>query len=141
MRRGLIITAIFLIVAWLLMLTCPIFTKTALTTVASALHASTPFFASSLSSNITVAFFVCSFAWMFVLSSVISGLIFGKQKRIFIQFLIGLVLTLTASQYLMGSKRLGLTCQIQTLCFPTRMPKFLAMRSSHFSFFLCPSFS
>jgi hypothetical protein len=66
-----------------------------------------PLLSSSLNSNIAVAAFVCSFAWMFVLSSVISGLIFGKQKRIFIQFLIGLLLTVTASAIFEGFKRLG----------------------------------
>jgi hypothetical protein len=75
------------------MLSYQIFTQTALKTVAG----SAPFLSSALNSNVSVAAFVCSFAWMFVLSSVISGLIFGQQKRIFIQFLIGLILTVTAS--------------------------------------------
>jgi hypothetical protein len=44
---------------------------------------------------------------MFVLSTVISNLIFGKQRRIFIQFLIGLVLTLTASALFDTAKWLG----------------------------------
>jgi hypothetical protein len=75
------------------MLSYQIFTQTALKTVAD----SVPFLSSTLNSNISSAAFVFSFAWMFVLSSVISGLIFGQQKRIFIQFLIGLILTVTAS--------------------------------------------
>jgi hypothetical protein len=44
---------------------------------------------------------------MFVLSSVVSGLIFGQQKRIFVQFLIGLILTVTASAIFEGFKVLG----------------------------------
>jgi hypothetical protein len=63
--------------------------------------------ASSLRSNLGLAVFICSFAWMFVLSSVISTLVFGKQRRIFIQFLIGLVLTLTASGLFDAAKLLG----------------------------------
>jgi hypothetical protein len=51
--------------------------------------------------------FICSFAWMFVLSSVISGLIFGQQKRIFIQFLIGLMLTVAASALFNAIKMSG----------------------------------
>ena len=93
MRKGFLLTAVLLIVAWFLMLSYQIFTQSALKTVA----VSVPFLSSTLSSNVSVAVFICSFAWMFVLSSVISGLIFGKQKRIFIQFLIGLILTMTAS--------------------------------------------
>lgn len=108
MVRGIVVTSVFLGVAWLLMLTYQIFTKTALTTMAFTLQGSTPFLSSSLNSNIAVAAFVCSFAWMFVLSSVISGLIFGKQKRIFIQFLIGLALTVTASAIFDGFKTIGL---------------------------------
>ena len=47
--------------------------------------------------RIDLAVFVCSFAWMFVLSSVISNLLFGKQRRVFIQFLISLALTVTST--------------------------------------------
>jgi hypothetical protein len=107
MRRSLLVTAILLIVAWLLMLSYQIFTKTALTTIASGLGGYSSASASALSSNINIAAFVCSFAWMFVLSSVISGLIFGQQKRIFIQFLIGLILTVTASAIFDGFKIMG----------------------------------
>jgi hypothetical protein len=107
MRRSFLVTAILLIAAWFLMLSYQIFTKTALTTVALSLHSSLPLVASSLTSNVSVGVFVCSFAWMFVLSSVISGLIFGKQRRIFIQFLIGLALTVTASAIFDGLKAAG----------------------------------
>jgi len=103
MRRGFLLTAILLIVAWLLMLSYQIFTQTALKTVAG----SAPFLYSALNSNVSVAAFVCSFAWMFVLSSVISGLIFGRQKRIFMQFLIGLILTVTASALFEAIKMAG----------------------------------
>src|SRR5208337_1361884 len=87
-------------------LTYQIFTKTAFTTVASGLKA-VPYLASTLNSNIGLAVFICSFAWMFVLSTVISNLIFGKQRRIFIQFLIGLALTLTASALFDAAKWFG----------------------------------
>jgi len=93
-----------LALAWLLMLTYQIFTKTALITIVSFMG-SVPSLASLLNSNITVGIFVCAFAWMFVLSSIISNLMFGKQKRIFIQFLVSLVLTLTASGILAAFER------------------------------------
>ena len=107
LAKGIVVTSIFLGAAWLLMLTYQIFTKTALTTVASSLR-SVPSLASLLNSNIGVGIFVCAFAWMFVLSSTISNMMFGKQKRIFIQFLVGIVLTLTASGILAALKAIGL---------------------------------
>lgn len=89
------------------MLTYQVFTKTALTSVASSLNGVVPYLASTLSSNIGLAVFICSFAWMFVLSTVISNLIFGNQRRVFVQFLIGLVLTLTASALFDAAKWFG----------------------------------
>ena len=97
LAKGVLVTAIFLAAAWVLMLSYQIFTKAALTTIASSMKGSVAFLGSSLGSNISLAVFVCSFAWMFVLSSVISNLLFGKQRRVFIQFLISLALTVTAA--------------------------------------------
>lgn len=107
LARGILVTSILLVAAWVLMLTYQIFTKTAFTTVASSLKGVAPYLASTLNSNIGLAVFICSFAWMFVLSTVISNLIFGKQRRIFIQFLIGLALTFTASALFDAAKWLG----------------------------------
>jgi len=107
LARGIVVTSVCLAIAWLLMLTYQIFTKTALTTMVSSMG-SVPSLASLLNSNITVGIFVCAFAWMFVLSSIISNLMFGKQRRIFIQFLVSLVLTLTASGIFAALKGVGL---------------------------------
>ena len=115
------------------MLTYQIFTKSALTTVVSTLQNSTPLLSSSLSSNLAVAVFVCSFAWMFVLSSVISSLIFGKQKRIFIQFLIGPVLTVTASVIFEGFKTLGFDLSNPNTLLSN--PYARIFNNSYFSFF------
>ncbi|MGO8807060.1 MAG: hypothetical protein ACLQO7_10755 [Candidatus Bathyarchaeia archaeon] len=106
MARRVLVTSMLLAVAWVLMLTYQIFTKTALTTFASGLKA-VPYLEMTFNSNIGLAVFICSFAWMFVLSTVISNLIFGKQRRIFIQFLIGLALTLTASALFDAAKWFG----------------------------------
>jgi hypothetical protein len=107
LARGILVTSILLAAAWVLMLTYQIFTKTALTTMASSLNGAVPYLASTLNQNISLAVFICSFAWMFVLSTVISNLIFGQQRRIFIQFLIGLALTLTASALFDAAKWFG----------------------------------
>ena len=107
LARGILVTSILLAAAWVLMLTYQVFTKTALTSVASSLNGVVPYLASTLSSNIGLAVFICSFAWMFVLSTVISNLIFGNQRRVFVQFLIGLMLTLTASALFDAAKWFG----------------------------------
>jgi hypothetical protein len=79
------------------MVSYQIFTQAALTTVAFSLNGSVPLLASWINSNANVPIFVCSFAWMFVLSSLISIVMFGKERRLTIQFIVSLALTLTGS--------------------------------------------
>ncbi len=91
---------IYLIIAWVLMVSYQIFTQSALTTVTTSLGGSIPILASWISSEANVTIFICSFAWMFVLSSLISIIMFGKERRLTIQFLVSLALTLTGSALL-----------------------------------------
>ena len=91
---------IYLILAWVLVVSYQVFTQSALTTVASSLGGLTPGLASFINSKAELATFICSFAWMFVLSSLISILMFGKERRLTIQFLVSLALTLTGSALL-----------------------------------------
>ncbi len=79
------------------MVSYQIFTQTALTTLASSFAPLSPTLASAINMNSSVVVFVCGFAWMFVLSAVVSTLMFGKEKRLTIQFLVSLALTLTGS--------------------------------------------
>ena len=87
----------YLFLAWLLMVSYQIFTKNALTTVAYSLKGAFPLLASWINSNANVPIFVCSFAWMFLLSSLISIIMFGRERRLTVQFLVSLALTLTGS--------------------------------------------
>jgi hypothetical protein len=91
---------IYLLIAWILMVSYQIFTRTALITLASSFEGSAPSVASLISSNAGTTSFVCSFAWMFVLSALISIIMFGKERRLTIQFLITLALTLISSALL-----------------------------------------
>ncbi len=91
---------IFLILAWVLIVSYQIFTKSALSTFTSSLSDSAPIVASWINSNANAAIFVCSFAWMFVLSALISIIMFGKERRLTIQFIVSLALTLTGSALL-----------------------------------------
>jgi hypothetical protein len=89
--------------------------------VASSLSGSAPLLASWINSNANVPIFVCSFAWMFVLSSIISIVMFGRERRLTIQFLVSLALTLT------GSALLGL---FHVVGFDLSNPSFLSHPSN-----------
>ncbi len=95
--RGIVVTSVYLAIAWVLMVSYQVFTQTALTTVVSSLNISFPFLGSLLNSRIDLVVFIYAFAWVFVLSAIIPILMFGKERRIFIQFLVCLALTLTGS--------------------------------------------
>src|ERR1035437_5287461 len=94
--RAIPLKAVYLVLAWILVVSYQIFTRSALTTLGSSI----PILASLIHSNADLAIFVCSFAWMFVLSSLISIVMFGKERRLTIQFLVSLGLTLTSSALL-----------------------------------------
>jgi hypothetical protein len=94
--RSIPLKIVYLFLAWLLMVSYQIFTQSALTTLAS----SVPLLASWINNNADLTGFVCSFAWMFVLSALISVIMFGKERRLTIQFLVSLALTLTGSALL-----------------------------------------
>jgi len=98
--RSIALKAVYLVLTWVLMVSYQIFTQSALTTVTSSLGVSIPVLASWINSKADLTIFICSFAWMFVLSSLISIFMFGKERRLTIQFLVSLALTLTGSALL-----------------------------------------
>jgi hypothetical protein len=89
------------------MVTYQIFTQTALATAAASLTTAAPLIASWLSSSSNLASFICSFAWMFVLSAIVSTLMFGRERRLSIQFLVSLGLTLVGSTLLGALSNVG----------------------------------
>ncbi|MCL4429307.1 MAG: hypothetical protein M1167_01010 [Chloroflexi bacterium] len=100
MARPIPLKVAYLVLAWVLMVSYQIFTQSALTTLASSLGGSVPALASLIDSNAALAVFICSFAWMFVLSALVSIIMFGKERRLTIQFMVSLALTLTGSALL-----------------------------------------
>jgi hypothetical protein len=76
-------------------------------TIADSLGAGNPFGA-LLSTRVDTAVFVCSFAWNFVLSAAISKLVFGRERRLSIQFFVSLGLTLLSSGLIEAFKVYGL---------------------------------
>ena len=98
--RSIALKAVYLVLAWVLMVSYQIFTQSALATVTSSLGGSLPVLSSWINSKADLTIFICSFAWMFVLSSLISIFMFGKERRLTIQFMVSLALTLTGSALL-----------------------------------------
>jgi hypothetical protein len=115
LARAIIVTAVYLIIAWVLMVSYQIFTQTALASVAVGLSGSMPLVASWLSSSSALAVFICGFAWMFVLSAMVSTLMFGRERRLSIQFLVSLVLTLAGSTLLGVLGEVGLDLSNPTM--------------------------
>lgn len=92
--RAALVTPAYLSVAWALMVSYQIFTQTAVKTVVDNLVVYAPFVGLWLNSRIDMVVFVYAFAWVFVLSSIIPTLILGKERSVFVQFLVCLGLTL-----------------------------------------------
>jgi hypothetical protein len=110
-KRQILLTATYLILAWVLMVSYQIFTQTAVKSVAAALSEPAPMIANWLNSSPEVTTFVCGFAWMFVLSAIAQSLMFGRERRLSIQFLVSLALTAAGSAVLvlLGGADLNLT--------------------------------
>ncbi len=100
LARPFALKAIYLISAWVLMVSYQVFTQTALTTLTFSLEDSIPALASLINSKADLTIFICSFAWMFVLSSLISVFMFGRERRLTVQFIVSLALTVTGSALL-----------------------------------------
>jgi hypothetical protein len=100
LARSIASKAVYLVLAWVLMVSYQIFTQTAITTVTFYFKGYTPTLASLINSKADLTIFICSFVWMFVLSSLISILMFGRERRLTIQFMVSLALTLTGSALL-----------------------------------------
>lgn len=89
-------TPMYISVAWTLMISYQLFTQTAVTTIVTVVNTLLPSVGFWLSSRIDIVIFVYSFAWVFVLSSAIPGLILGKKRGVLVQFFVCLTLTFLA---------------------------------------------
>jgi hypothetical protein len=102
MARSFTVTASLLAVAYILMVSYQVFAQNALGSVVEALKNINPVLTSILDSGSgsQIIVFVCSFAWMFVLSATVSKLMFGRERRLSVQFLVSFALTLTGAALL-----------------------------------------
>lgn len=93
--KAIIVTPLYVSVAWTLMISYQLFTQTAVTTVVTYLGAFLPSISNWLFSRLEMLVFIYAFAWVFVLSSVIPSHILGRERSVIIQFLVCLMLTLS----------------------------------------------
>ena len=95
MGKAVVATPVYLSFAWTLMITHQLFTETAVKTLMKEIVYHWPNIGSWLNNRVDLVVFIYAFSWVFVLSSVIPSLILGKERPVFVQFLVVLSLTLS----------------------------------------------
>jgi hypothetical protein len=90
--KATILTPLYISIAWTLMTSYQLFTETTITTITMSIGTYLPTIGAWMASRLDMIVFIHSFAWIFLLSSVIPSLLLGKQRGVLIQF--GLCLTL-----------------------------------------------
>jgi len=90
--KATILTPLYISIAWTLMTSYQLFTETTVTTVTIYIGTYLPTIGAWMASRLDMIVFIHSFAWIFLLSSVIPALLLGKERGVLIQF--GLCLTL-----------------------------------------------
>jgi hypothetical protein len=96
MGKNVLITPLYISVAWILLVTYQLFTQTAVSTVVSYIKMYWPEVGGWLSYRMDVMVFVHAFAWIFLLSSVIPSVLLGKHRSVLAQFAVCLTLTFVA---------------------------------------------
>ena len=96
MVKAAIITPLYISVAWALMTTYQFFTQTTVTSVTIFIGTHLPTIGAWMASRLDMIVFIHSFAWIFLLSSVIPSLILGKERGVLVQFSVCLTLTFLA---------------------------------------------
>lgn len=94
-KSAVIITPLYLGIAWTLMITYQLFTSMAVNVVLNFIKLVFPNLGYYLLSIFDLIVFIHSFAWIFLISSAIPSKIFGNKRSIFLQFLICLILSLS----------------------------------------------
>jgi len=91
--KAAIVTPLYISVAWVLMTSYQLFTETTVKSVTTYINMYLPTIGAWLASRLDMIVFIHSFAWIFLLASVIPSLILGKERGVIVQF--GVCLTLT----------------------------------------------
>jgi len=94
--KAVILTPLYISVAWILITSYQFFTQTTVTTITTCINTYLPTIGTWLASNLDIIIFIHSFAWIFLLSSAIPSIILGKNRGVLAQFSVCLTLTLIA---------------------------------------------
>lgn len=92
MGKATLLTPVYISVAWTLMTSYQLFTETTVKSVTDFITTDWPTIGLWMGDKLDMIVFIHSFAWIFLLSSVIPALLLGKQRGVLAQF--GLCLTL-----------------------------------------------
>lgn len=92
MGKAAVVTLLYISVAWTMMITYQMFTKTAAKAVLTNFGVVWPTVREWLFSRMDMVVCIHTFAWVFVLSSVIPSLLLGKERSVLIQFFVCLTL-------------------------------------------------
>jgi hypothetical protein len=96
MRKAVLVTPLYLSVAWTLMISYQFFTQKAVSTVITHIDALWPSFGQWLFPRVEMIVFIYAFAWVFLLSSAIPSIVLGKERSVLVQFFVCLILTFAA---------------------------------------------
>lgn len=96
MGKTAIATPLYISVAWTLMTSYQLFTQATVTTATIWVYDYIPTLGEWLLARTDMIVFIHSFAWIFLLSSVIPALLLGKEKGVLTQFALCLTLAILA---------------------------------------------
>jgi hypothetical protein len=104
--KATIITPLYISVAWTLMTSYQLFTETTVKSVTIYINMYLPTIGVWMASRLDTIVFIHSFAWIFLLSSVIPSLLLGKERGVLAQF--GVCLTLAFLAFVVQDALAGL---------------------------------
>ncbi|PVX27289.1 MAG: hypothetical protein CW716_03085 [Candidatus Bathyarchaeum sp.] len=96
MGRATLLTPVYISVAWTLMTSYQLFTQTTVESVTTCITTYLPTIGTWMADKLDMIVFIHSFAWIFLLSSVIPALLLGKQRGVLVQFVLCLTLAFLA---------------------------------------------
>ena len=105
MGKAAILTPLYISIAWILITSYQFFTQTTVTTITTYITTYLPTIGTWLASKVDIITFIHSFAWIFLLSSVIPALILGKERGVLVQF--GVCLTLSFLAFVIQDALIG----------------------------------
>ena len=99
MGKGVVITPLYISAAWVLLISYQMFTQTAVACVIQNVADYWPSIGNWLTIQMNVVVFVHTFAWVFVLSSLLPAIILGHRRSVLVQFLVCLTLAFAALSF------------------------------------------